>query len=147
MKDSKPTVNRNRHWSKRIPMENSFVVSCKATPRRRVLICKNGPAAAMEQAMMRSGQGARIETVPTLAAALEACLENRIDSLVVNMFSITSSELTALMLFREIRPDQEVITFSSEEMALMFSAAGLADESYAVPIPARTTGHSSSVRR
>ena len=97
--------------------------------------------------MMRSGQGSRIETVPTLAAALEVCLETRIDSLVVNMFSITSSELTALMLFREIRPDQEVITFSSEELALMFSASGLADESYAVPIPSRRNEHRSTLRR
>jgi hypothetical protein len=105
-------------------------------PRGRVVICKKGPSGAMDQALMWSGKALRIETAATLSEALQACMAEFVDHLVINMFSFTASELTALAFFRQMKPRQHVMVFCREESAAMVWAAGLADECYPVNLPA-----------
>ena len=100
--------------------------------RRRILLCKQGPADAIDQALLVAGGHARIETVGTLAEAITVCMKEEVDYLIVNMFSFTSSELTALVLFREIRPAQRVRIFCPEEAVSMLMSADLADECHAI---------------
>jgi hypothetical protein len=102
----------------------------------KVVICKDGPSIAMEQALMWSGKALHIETVATLSEALQTCMAELVDHLVINMFSFTSSELTALAFFRQMRPEQHVVVFCREENTAMVWAAGLADECYPVKVPA-----------
>jgi len=102
--------------------------------RRRVLLCKDGPAVAMDQALLVAGGHSRIETVASLGEALTVCMKESVDSLIVNMFSFTSSELTALNMFRKLKPRQRVSIFCPEEAVAMLMSADLADECHAVAI-------------
>ena len=102
--------------------------------RRRIVICKHGPADSMDQAMLVGGGHARVESVVTLAEAMTLCLRDGVDFLIVNMFSFTSAELTALMMFREIRPGQRVLIFCPEEAVPMLVSADLADECHPIAL-------------
>jgi hypothetical protein len=103
-----------------------------ASAGERVLICKAGPPEAVDRAMLATGGGSRVETVSTLAEGLALCLNDRIDHLIVNMFSFTSDELTSLMVFRDRLPRQRVMIFCPEEAISMLAGSGLADECHAI---------------
>jgi len=111
--------------------------------KKRVLICKTGPPEAFEQALMGCGRDCQVSSVDSLAEALSICMEDRVDSLVVNMFSFSSGELTSLMMFREMRPRQEVILLCGEDVATMLSMPGLATACY----PVRTRSIQTAVVR
>ncbi len=103
--------------------------------KRRVLICKVGPREAIDQALMSCGRNARIGTVDSLGEAIASCLEGGVDTLIVNMFSFSAGELTALMMFREMRPRQEVVLLCGEDAVPMLSIPGLATACYPVATP------------
>ncbi len=105
-------------------------------PQGKVVICKDGPSIAMDRALMWSGKALHLETVATLSEALQTCMAEFVDHLVINMFSFTSSELTALAIFRQMKPRQHVVVFCREENATMVWAAGLADECHTVKLQA-----------
>src|SRR5881296_2801716 len=100
--------------------------------RERIVLCKKGPPEAVDQALLVTSGPSRVETVGTLAEAMSLCLSDQIDRLIVNMFSFTSSELTSLMLFREMRPAQRVMFLCPEEAVMMLMTAGLADECHPI---------------
>ncbi|HEY3174889.1 MAG TPA: hypothetical protein VGK94_03920 [Candidatus Polarisedimenticolia bacterium] len=103
--------------------------------RDRVLICKKAPADAADQEWTLDGRATRFDSVGTLAEALALCIREPVGKLIINMFSFTSSELTALSFFRGMRPDQHVILVCREEVAPMLLESGLADECHTVLIP------------
>ena len=105
-------------------------------PRGKIVICKDGPSGVMDRALMWSGRALHIETVATLAEALQICMAEFVDHLVINMFSFTSSELTALAYFRQMKPRQHVVIFCREENATMVWAGGLADECQTIRLKA-----------
>ncbi len=107
--------------------------------RRFIVICKQGPAMTMDQGFLLDGAPVQVETVATLAEALALCSERRVDRLVVNMFTFSDSELTALAFFRGMRPDQHVVAFCTKEVASMLEIAGLADECYPIGSPERSS--------
>jgi len=95
-------------------------------------MCKTGPPEATDQALMSCGRNARVGSVDSLAEAIALCLEGRVDTLIVNMFSFTAAELTALRVFREMRPGQEVVLLCGEDAVPMLSLPGLATACYPV---------------
>ena len=97
-------------------------------------MCKIGPPDAMDQALLSTGSQSRIETVSTLAEAMVLCLRERIDRLIVNMFSFTPAELTSLLLFRELRPQQRIVLFCPDEALPMLTVGGLADECHPITV-------------
>jgi hypothetical protein len=107
------------------------------TEGQRILICKSAPEGLMDQAWMWGGRTARFDSVGTLAEALALCLHEPVDKLIVNLFSFTSSDLTALKFFREMRPSQHVVIVSTEEITPMLLESDLADECHTVRMPER----------
>ncbi|HET6374253.1 MAG TPA: hypothetical protein VFG76_13170 [Candidatus Polarisedimenticolia bacterium] len=119
------------------------IVELDPTESVRIVVCKKGPGMATDQALIWGGAGAQVETVATLAEGFELCLHDEVDHLVINMFSCSSAELTALAIFRSMRPRQHVIAFCSSEMATMLLRSGLADDCH----PMAATGTSQTRRR
>ena len=98
----------------------------------RILICKRAPAEAADQDWIWGGRTARVDSVGTLAEALAVCFDQPVDKLVVNMFSFTSAELTALKFFRAMRPCQHVVIVCTEDAAPMLLESDLADECHTI---------------
>lgn len=89
--------------------------------------------------MMMIGRDTDVEQLPTLAEAMERCLNGRADILFVNMFPISAADLTALSMFRRLAPGVWVVALASEELKQALLRAGIADEVLA-PAPVPPTG-------
>lgn len=114
-----------------------------AGARARILICKKAPAEAVDQEWTWGGRSASIDAVGTLAEGLALCMHEPVDRLIVNMFSFTASELTALAFFREMHPFQHLVAVCREDVASMLLESDLADECHTVRLPgsARNRAH------
>ncbi|HZE89970.1 MAG TPA: hypothetical protein VE404_10495 [Verrucomicrobiae bacterium] len=101
--------------------------------RPKALICKTGPAEALDACMMKLGREVDLEALDTLAEGMERCLEGGVDTLFVNLFSFTARELTAIAAFRSLRPQQEVVAVAGPEMRNAFVDSSLFDDVRIVP--------------
>jgi len=109
--------------------------------RPKALICKSGPAEVLDLCMMQLSREAEIEQIPTLAEAMERCLEGGVDILFVNLFSFTARELTALAAFRSLRPAQSVVAVAGPEMRNAFLGSDIVDDIRIVSGSTHTTVH------
>ena len=73
------------------------------------------------------GSEVHVEREADLGAALQRCLQEPVDVLFVNLFDARPSELTALALFRQTRPEQYVAVCSEPSMVKSLEQTGLAD--------------------
>lgn len=96
--------------------------------RSKAIICKSGPAAVIDSCMLRLSDETEVEHVPTLAEGMQRCLDGGVDILFVNCFAVTARELTALLQFRNMAPDQRIVAVAGEEMTPALIAANLVDE-------------------
>jgi hypothetical protein len=78
--------------------------------------------------MLRLSDETDVEHVPTLAEGMQRCLDGGVDILFVNCFAVTARELTALLQFRNMAPDQHIVAVTGEEMTHALIAANLVDE-------------------
>ena len=114
--------------------------------RERILICKKAPAEAVDQEWTWGGRSSSIDAVGTLAEGLARCMNEPVDRLIVNMFSFTASELTALAFFRERNPFQHVVAVCREDVASMLLESNLADECHTVRMPSTTRNRAHRAR-
>jgi len=91
-----------------------------------VLVAGDNPAGSRA---LRSllGDQVHVEKETELGAALQRCLDKPVDMLFVNLFRCRPSELTALALFRQTRPEQYVAACTEESLVEALEQAGLAD--------------------
>ncbi|MBI3448135.1 MAG: hypothetical protein HY049_04350 [Acidobacteria bacterium] len=101
--------------------------------RPKALICKTGPAEALDACMMKIGREVDLEALDTLAEGMERCLRGGVDILFVNLFSFTARELTAIAAFRSLRPLQPVVAVAGPEMRNAFVGSSLFDDVRIVP--------------
>ncbi len=97
-----------------------------AETRPKVLVVGESPAGP-EPLRMMMGDEVQLEREGDLGRALERCLEESVDVLFVNLFEPRPSELTALALFRQTRPDQYVAACAEASMIPSLEQVGLAD--------------------
>ena len=83
----------------------------------RVVACKAFPDPMLDQVMnylMHDRQ--QLESVDTLAQGMNRSLDGDVDRLFVNATGASPDELTALLIFREVKPDQKIVVFCESEM-------------------------------
>ena len=73
------------------------------------------------------GSQAHVENEGDLGSALQRCLQEPVALLFVNLFQCRPSELTALAMFRQTRPEQYVAACTVQSLVEPLEQAGLAD--------------------
>ncbi len=68
-----------------------------------------------------------VEREADLGTALQRCLEEPVDLLFVNLYRCRPSELTALAMFRQTRPEQYVAACTEQSLVEPLEQAGLVD--------------------
>ena len=96
--------------------------------REKAIICRSGPAEALDRLLLRFSGEMEIEHVPTLAEGMQRCIASKVDILLINLFTFTARELTALAAFRSMTPKQRVIILTDPVMKPVLDGADLADE-------------------
>jgi hypothetical protein len=92
----------------------------------RVLVVGESPVAS-EPFRSLSASKVLVEIERDLGRALQRCLQENVEMLFVNLFRWRASELTALAMFRQARPDQYVAVCAEESLLASLEQAGLAD--------------------
>ena len=69
----------------------------------------------------------QVQAEADLGTALQRCLQEPVDMLFVNLFPCRPSELTALAMFRQTRPEQYVAACAEQSLVEPLEQAGLAD--------------------
>jgi len=111
-------------------------------PRRpNALICKAGPAEAIDTCMLQLSRETEVEQISTLAEGMQRCLQGGVDILFVNLFTFTARELTALAAFRSLRPSQPVVGLAGPEMEDAFIGCDLVDDVRIVSTHAQSATH------
>jgi CheY-like chemotaxis protein len=91
-----------------------------------VLVVGESPAGS---GALRSllGDQVHVEKEADLGSALQRCLQETVDLLFVNLFQCRPSELTALAMFRQTKPEQYVAACTEQSLVEPLEQAGLAD--------------------
>lgn len=91
-----------------------------------VLVVGESPAGS---GALRSllGDQVHVEKEAELGSALQRCLQQPVDLLFLNLFQCRPSELTALAMFRQTRPEQYVAACTEQSLVEPLEQAGLAD--------------------
>lgn len=100
----------------------------------RVVVCKAAPGPVLDQVMNLLHDRQQLEPVETLAEGMQRCLEGGVDRLIVNMFGFTTCDLTALLIFHEIMPNQQIVIFCLQDTAKMILLMGIAIQIHLVTV-------------
>ena len=99
----------------------------EAGPSRpdEVVLCVNDSARLQKLLGLVPAHTVRVET--NLSRALQACLENRVSRLLVDMASCGATALSCLVQLRLMRPQQEIVLFQGQEERMHLDQTLLGD--------------------
>lgn len=113
-------------------LSKPLATSYRPVPARQVdalptvLVVGESPVGSLALRSLLGSQ-VHVQREADLGTALQRCLQEPVDMLFVNLFQCRPSELTALAMFRQTRPEQYVAACTEQSLVEPLEQAGLAD--------------------